>query len=151
MLLAVLALVVRAGALRRTCERMRASSVSVSVGDAAEFDAGRVRFDRVLVDPPCTGLGTLQSRPDLRWRVRREARGELAGLQKRILLAGADALAPGGTLVYSVCTISRAESQGVVEALLDAQPEFSMEQELQLLPHRHRSDGFYIAGLRKRG
>jgi 16S rRNA (cytosine967-C5)-methyltransferase len=141
----------RADALRRTCARMRASSVSVSVGDAAEFDGGLAAFDRVLVDPPCTGLGTLQSRPDLRWRVQRETIGELALLQKRILGAGADGLAPGGTLVYSVCTISREESRGVVDALLEARPEFSMERELQLLPHRDRSDGFFIAVLRRRG
>ena len=70
----------------------------------------------MLVDPPCSGLGTLQSRPDLRWQPRRGELEELAALQSQLLRAGVDALAPGGTLVYSVCTISRIESAGVVES-----------------------------------
>ena len=138
----------RAAALRRTCGRMRASSVEVKVGDAAELDDGAGTFDKVLVDPPCSGLGTLQSRADLRWRVTPETLQELAALQKRIVAAGAQALAPGGALVYSVCTIARAESEAVVQALLEQHSELSVEHELQLLPHRDRTDGFYIAVLR---
>src|SRR4051812_5163880 len=98
----------RAEALRRTAERLRAESVHVVVGDAVDF-ATDTPFDRVLVDPPCSGLGTLQSRPDLRWRASPEQIAELAGLQERILTAGERALRPGGALVYSVCTLSTAE------------------------------------------
>jgi 16S rRNA (cytosine967-C5)-methyltransferase len=94
----------------------------------------------VLVDPPCSGLGTLQSRPDIRWRSSPDAIGELQTLQRQILAAGEGVLAPGGTLVYSVCTISRAESQDVVGA--------AAERELQLMPDRDRTDGFFIARLR---
>jgi 16S rRNA (cytosine967-C5)-methyltransferase len=134
------------------------------VGDAAApRDEGR--FDRVLVDPPCSGLGTLQSRPDLRWRARPESIAELAVLQARILAAGASALAPGGVLVYSVCTISRTEGEGVVEGFLCEHSDFSAEPlgagepELRgvrsgpgalLLPHRNGTDGFFIARLRRR-
>ena len=74
-------------------------------------------YDRVLVDPPCSGLGTLQSRPDLRWRTSPERIAETAALQARILRAAARATAPGGTVVYSVCTISRREGEEVVDAL----------------------------------
>ena len=74
----------RAAALERTRARMRASCVRVEVGDAA-IPRTDGPFDRILVDPPCSGLGTLQSRPDLRWRARPEAVGELAALQARIL------------------------------------------------------------------
>ncbi len=95
----------RAAALERTCARMRAT-VRVEVGDAATPRTDGP-FDRILVDAPCSGLGTLQSRPDLRWRRRPEAIAELAALQARILAAAAPSLALGGTLVYSVCTISR--------------------------------------------
>jgi 16S rRNA (cytosine967-C5)-methyltransferase len=138
----------RAAALERTVARMRTSCVRVEVGDGAIPRTDGL-FNRVLVDPPCSGLGTLQSRPDLRWRARPEAIGELAALQARILAAGAQALAPGGTIVYSVCTVSRAESEGVVDAFLREHGDFMAEQRLQLLPHRDGTDGFYIARLRR--
>jgi 16S rRNA (cytosine967-C5)-methyltransferase len=154
----------RAAALERTVARMRASCARVEVRDAAARHAGG-EFDRVLVDPPCSGLGTLQSRPDLRWRVRPEAIGELADLQARILVAGASALAPGGTLAYSVCTISPAEGVDVVDRFLREHGDFSPEDlvserpelagaesgpGVQLLPHRDGTDGFFIARLRRR-
>ena len=138
----------RAAALERTTARLRATSVRVEVGDAAA-ERSDGPFDRVLVDPPCSGLGTLQSRPDLRWRARPEAIGELAALQAGILAAGARVLGPGGTLAYSVCTISRAEGPDVIERFLDAHPEFSGEDARQLLPHRDGTDGFFIARLRR--
>jgi 16S rRNA (cytosine967-C5)-methyltransferase len=103
------------------------------------------------VDPPCTGLGTLQSRPDVRWRATPEAIGDLSSLQLRILAAGAAALRPGGVLVYSVCTTSRAESEEVIERFLSGHREFRAERSFQLLPHRHGTDGFYLARLRHHG
>ena len=154
----------RDAALDRTAARLRASSVRVEVGDAAEARTDGP-FDRVLVDPPCSGLGTLQSRPDLRWRARPEAVAELAALQARILAAGAEAVVPGGLLVYSVCTISRAEGARLIEAFLREHGDFiaddliSERPELrharsgpgvQLLPHRDSTDGFFIARLRRK-
>ena len=138
----------RASALERTVARMRTACVRVEVGDAAVPRADGP-FDRILVDPPCSGLGTLQSRPDLRWRARPEATGELAALQARILAAGAQALARGGTLVYSVCTISRAESEDVIAGFLREHGDFALDEHVQLLPHRDRTDGFFIARLRR--
>ncbi len=135
----------RAAALRRTCRRMHAECVEVLVGDAAAGDFEGEPFDRVLVDPPCSGLGTLQSRPDIRWRARPESIRELAEIQLRILRAGAAATAPGGRLVYSVCTISRAEGPDVVRRLLEDNPALTLESERQLLPHRDSTDGFFIA------
>jgi 16S rRNA (cytosine967-C5)-methyltransferase len=138
----------RAAALERTCARMRTSSVRVEVGDAA-IPRNDGPFDRILVDAPCSGLGTMQSRPDLRWRRRPEAIAELAALQARILAAGARSLTPGGALVYSVCTISRAESDDVIEAFLREHGDYSLQQCVQLLPHRDDTDGFFIACLRR--
>jgi 16S rRNA (cytosine967-C5)-methyltransferase len=138
----------RAESLRQTCARMRAGCVRVEVGDAAEPRRGE-RFDRLLVDPPCSGLGTLQSRPDVRWRANPGSVDELAELQRRILDAGAAALAEGGVLVYSVCTISRAEGDDVVDAFLDGREDFTAEDRRQLLPHRDGTDGFFIARLRR--
>ena len=136
----------RAAALERTVARMHATCVRVEVGDAVVPRADG-SFDRILVDPPCSGLGTLQSRPDLRWRARPEATRELAAFQARILAAGARALAPGGTLVYSVCTISRAESEDVIDAFVRDHADFSLDRQIQLLPHRDGTDGFFIARL----
>jgi len=103
----------------------------------------------VLVDSPCSGLGTLQSRPDIRWRATPDSIAQLAGLQLRILGAGAVATAPGGALVYSVCTISRPEADELIEAFLADHPQFDVEESLQLLPHRDGTDGFFVARLRR--
>jgi 16S rRNA (cytosine967-C5)-methyltransferase len=129
----------RADALRRTCERMRATNVRVEIGDAAQFVADEP-FDRVLVDPPCSGLGTLQGHPDLRWRASPEAIEEMAVAQEAILAAAVAALRPGGTLVYSTCTLSPRENERVV-----AGAGLRLESARLVLPHRDRTDGFYIA------
>jgi 16S rRNA (cytosine967-C5)-methyltransferase len=138
----------RAQALARTCEQMGATNVRVRREDGREIDAGQ--FDRVLVDPPCSGLGTLQTRPDLRWQPRRGELTKLAAQQAQLLRAAAGALAPGGTLVYSVCTISRIESDAVVDDLLARDERFVCEQRRQLLPSRDGTDGFFIARLSRR-
>ena len=70
-------------------------------------------FDRVLLDAPCSGLGVLRRRPEARWRIDRRAVDELAGLQRALLAEAARAVAPGGRLVYSVCTLTRAETTAV--------------------------------------
>jgi 16S rRNA (cytosine967-C5)-methyltransferase len=139
----------RAAELRRTCERLHADRVHVETGDAIQ-PRSDAPFDAVLVDPPCSGLGTLQGRPDLRWRARPEAIAELAGLQLRILTAGGGALAPGGTLVYATCTVSPQENEQVVERFLADHADFALDERmLQLLPHRDRTDGFFLARLRR--
>ncbi|MTD43503.1 16S rRNA (cytosine(967)-C(5))-methyltransferase RsmB [Conexibacter sp. W3-3-2] len=122
----------RAGVLQRTCERLHARNVTVVVADASRFQTDRP-FDRVLLDPPCSGLGTLRSHPDLRWRVTEAAITQLAALQDRMLQAARGALKPGGTLVYSTCTISREEERLVGD------------ERFQTLPHRDGTDGFYVA------
>jgi 16S rRNA (cytosine967-C5)-methyltransferase len=145
----------RAGGLARSAERMGAGNVRVLQGDARLLCApggplGPDGFDRVLVDPPCSGLGTLRSRPDLRWHVDPEQLAPLAGIQGELLATAAGQLRPGGALVYSVCTISRHESGDVVEAFLAGHPEFALDRSWLLLPHVEGSDGFYIARLHRR-
>ena len=122
----------RARALRTTCERMRAMNVSVVTADAKAFD-GEQGFDRVLLDPPCSGLGTLRSHPDLRWRASPEGIERLAAEQDALLAAARRALKRGGTLVYSVCTLSPGEERLVTDAVQ------------RTFPHVHGTDGFYIA------
>jgi 16S rRNA (cytosine967-C5)-methyltransferase len=143
----------RADELRATCERLRARSVRVRVGDArqpVETDA----FDRVLVDPPCSGLGTLQARPDLRWRVTEGDVEELAALQAEILDAAVDALRPGGTLVYSTCTLSPRENEEQIAALTRRRSVWEhpgMPSVRVTMPHRDGTAGFFVARLRRAG
>jgi 16S rRNA (cytosine967-C5)-methyltransferase len=156
----------RAQALQRTIVRMHATIATVESKDAGELGAYGPQFSRILVDAPCSGLGTLQSRPDLRWRASPEAVQALAGEQARLLSAAALALAPGGTLVYSTCTISQAENEHQIGAFLDEHREFAAidlqprfpawahphsRNELLALPHVQGSDGFFIAALMRDG
>jgi 16S rRNA (cytosine967-C5)-methyltransferase len=158
----------RAAELERTARRLRTTCVRVVLADAAQPLAGEAQFDRVLVDPPCSGLGTLQARADLRWRVTAEQVPELARTQAAILAAGAAAVRPGGVLVYSTCTISPSENERQILAFLESNPDFGLDDAgaadagvgaigspsmgghaLLTLPHRDRTAGFFVARLRR--
>ncbi|MGA2007859.1 MAG: 16S rRNA (cytosine(967)-C(5))-methyltransferase RsmB [Solirubrobacteraceae bacterium] len=156
----------RAQALVRTAARMGAVNVSVETGDAGAPRRAGERFSRVLLDAPCSGLGTLQSRPDLRWRASPAAVQSLTAVQARLLSAAAAACAPGATLVYSTCTISPAENEHQIAAFLDAHPEFvptdlqarhpawahpHAADQLLALGHVQGSDGFFIAAMVRTG
>jgi 16S rRNA (cytosine967-C5)-methyltransferase len=161
----------RAGALARTAQRLGTAAVRVELGDAADARPEGAVFDRVLVDPPCSGLGVLQARPDLRWRMTPERIAAMAAAQAAILGAGAQALRPGGVLVYSTCTISPTENERPIAAFLDSHADFRLDDLagelpalalagggergsapaglLLTLPHRDRTAGFFIARLRR--
>jgi 16S rRNA (cytosine967-C5)-methyltransferase len=140
----------RAGDISRNARRLGAANVQVVVGDAAEPEFGN-GYDRVLVDPPCSDLGTLRSRPDARWRKSPEQVEELAALQGRILDAAVQALRPQGHLVYSTCTVSPPENERQIEAFLARHPAVRPADRpfVQTLPHRDRTDGFFIATFEK--
>jgi 16S rRNA (cytosine967-C5)-methyltransferase len=151
----------RARQLRGVLARMRVGNVEVQVADAQASRPAGESFDRVLVDAPCSGLGTLQGHPDLRWRAGERQIEELAELQCKILLAAAQAVSPGGTLVYSTCTISHAENERQIELFLDCHPDFATEPAssaalrdgsgpfLSTLPDRDHTAGFFVAKLRR--
>jgi 16S rRNA (cytosine967-C5)-methyltransferase len=124
----------RAQALMAQAERLHASSVRVQVADAKDITPDLLggTFDRILVDPPCSGLGTLRSHPDLRWHATPESIEGLRVEQEAIVAAARGLLSPGGRLVYSTCTLSPREE--IVEGTT-----------IRTLPHRDGTDGFYIA------
>jgi 16S rRNA (cytosine967-C5)-methyltransferase len=136
----------RAKALEANCQRLGADNVRVLVQDAK---AKVGSFDRVLLDPPCSDLGTLQSRPDVRWRKDLSLIERVAAQQAELLDVAAEQVRPGGTLVYSTCTISASENEERVEAFLTDHPDFRRGRAVQLLPHRDRTDGFFIARLER--
>lgn len=126
-------------------------------------DKYREKADRVLVDAPCSGLGVLRRKLDLRWRKRAEDLQKLPVLQSRILESAAACVRPGGVLVYSTCTMNDGENSQVIQQFLQAHQEFKAENLgnlcglsqpgpfIQLLPQNDELDGFFIARLRKEG
>jgi 16S rRNA (cytosine967-C5)-methyltransferase len=123
----------RAAEVAAQAARLGLRSVTVIEADATE--AGMAPgFDRVLLDAPCSDLGALSSRPDARWRKSPATIERLVEVQSELLQRGLEALRPGGTLVYSTCTISRRENEGRIDA----------EYSVQLRPDRDRTTGFFI-------
>ena len=142
----------RARELEENCRRLGADNVTVVHADATQLSPELTGFDRVLVDAPCSGLGVLAGRPDLRWRAR-----PLPELQRELLRVAAERVRPGGSILYSVCTINPEENEAIVEAsglrvepLGDEWPQFrhpTRPEFLLTLPHVHHTSGFFIARL----
>lgn len=143
----------RARELEESARRVGLDNVTVVNADARELPAELTGFDRVLVDAPCSGLGVLASRPDLRWRAQ-----PLPELQLELLRVASERVKPGGSVTYSVCTIAAAENEDVVDAsglqvepLGDNWPEFAHPRRpefLLTLPDKHGTAGFFVANLR---
>ncbi|MFZ7103116.1 MAG: 16S rRNA (cytosine(967)-C(5))-methyltransferase RsmB [Peptococcaceae bacterium] len=153
--------------IQETCRRLGITNVITGLKDArylAEIIAEPV--DGALVDAPCSGLGVLGRRPDARWRKKPQDIIELQAMQKAILAETAKLVKPGGTLVYSTCTITKEENQDVVTEFLQKNGDFYPDDELrrflpypasdcregwiQFLPFKHRTDGFFIARLKRK-
>jgi 16S rRNA (cytosine967-C5)-methyltransferase len=143
----------RARELEANCKRLGATNVRVVNADALSLQDDLGEFDRVLVDAPCSGLGVLDARPDLRWRGK-----PLPDLQRDLLRVAAERVRPGGAVAYSVCTVNADENEAVVDAtglepdaLGKEWPQFAHARRpefLLTLPHRDLTSGFFIARLR---
>jgi len=107
--------------------------------------------DRVLVDAPCTGLGTVRHKPEIKYRPWDKSLEELPGKQLDILKTASGYVKRGGTLVYSTCTIVKRENEDVIAGFLAHRPDFMLEEMKQLLPDRDGTDGFFICKMRREG
>jgi 16S rRNA (cytosine967-C5)-methyltransferase len=146
-------------------ERLGVSNAKPVQADASKSDAlPRIEADLVLVDPPCTGTGLFHKTPSSKWRLSPRSIDNMARLQKRILWNSAQRLKEGGTLVYSTCSITVEENEEVIQSLIDRMPEYQlvesnprigdpglrgMNKAQRLYPHKHASNGFFIAKLVK--
>lgn len=143
-------------------ERLQLSIIETTVGDALtlaeRYPAGS--FDRILLDAPCSGLGVIRRKPDLKWNKSMADIKEIVQLQQQLLQNISTLLKPDGILVYSTCTIERSENEAIVESFLHQNKEFEVvpfapltanhaTTGVQILPQDFHSDGFYIAALRK--
>ncbi len=159
----------RLGLIRREVDRLGLGNLRLLARDVAKgFDLhGRLRFPRILVDAPCSGLGVLRRNPDARWNARAEDVARLADGGLSILSSAARYVEDGGVLVYSVCTLTPEETQGVIERFREGHPEFEPEDARAYLPplaaelvdasgalaswpHLHGCDGFFAVRLRRR-
>jgi 16S rRNA (cytosine967-C5)-methyltransferase len=151
----------RARQVADNAERLGLRNLPVVVADGTDPPFRAARFAGVLVDAPCSGLGALRRRPDARWRIRPEDVGRLAALQRRLLGPAAGLVAPGGVLVYSVCTLTRAETVDVGGWLADelrsgwevlgppGPPWEPHGRGALLLPQAAGTDGMYLSAYRR--
>lgn len=156
----------KVGLIRDNIARSQMKNIEAVRQDALIFDqASKEKADIVIADLPCSGLGVIGKKTDIKYKMAKETQDELSKLQRDILSAVQNYVKPGGTLVYSTCTISEAENMGNVRWFLENYPEFKSvsfdeilcdelkgsvrDGCLQLLPGIHKSDGFFIAKFRK--
>ncbi|HEY0826508.1 MAG TPA: 16S rRNA (cytosine(967)-C(5))-methyltransferase RsmB, partial [Bacilli bacterium] len=154
--------------IRSQAERLGLSCIETMVSDAKELSKQFAdhSFDRILLDAPCSGLGVIRRKPDLKWTKKEADISAIAEMQLELMNSIQPLLRPGGVLVYSTCTLQYEENQAVIEQFLKQQPSYALDPALeqlltkavagesvatpgmiQILPHQHHSDGFFIARL----
>lgn len=150
--------------LQQNCDRLGLNSIKIRLGDSREFKDFQDQADRVLLDVPCSGLGTLHRHADARWRQTPENILPLTQLQTELIDQTAFWVKAGGTLVYSTCTINPVENEEIVRNFLATHSNWQIrvpkeeiylqfrknhQPWLQILPHHHNMDGFFIAQLQR--
>ncbi|ACK71447.1 sun protein [Gloeothece citriformis PCC 7424] len=150
--------------VQQNAERLQLNSIRICEGDSRHLTQFRETADRVLLDAPCSGLGTLHKRPDIRWRQTPEKIAELSQLQTELLEETATWVKPKGILVYATCTLNPLENERVIAAFLDRHPSWHIQTPssdntvaafatpsgwIKVLPHQHQMDGFFMVKLVK--
>ncbi len=150
--------------LKENTERLQLQSIEVCVGDSRSLSQFKNSADRVLLDAPCSGLGTLHRHADARWRQTPQTVEELSILQRELLEQTSTWVKPGGVLVYATCTLHPRENEQVMQGFLADRPEWQIDPPqpnsiaaafatsagwLKVFPHQHQMDGFFMVPLRK--
>jgi 16S rRNA (cytosine967-C5)-methyltransferase len=150
--------------LQQNLDRLQLSTVQILTGDSCSFPELINTADRVLLDAPCSGLGTLHRRADARWQKTPEQIQELALLQAKLLANTATWVKPGGVLVYATCTVCSIENEDIIEPFLKTHPDWQIERPsadfplahlasdngwIKVWPHRQQMDGFFMVKLRR--
>lgn len=149
----------RSAMIARQAERLGHGSIRATTGDSTLIQG---EFDRVLLDAPCSGLGTIGRKPDLKWRASEDGIRELATVQRKLLRAAAMRVRPGGVLVYAACTLSAEENERQIASLLEEREDFvpfpwqgapengnASQAQARILPQHFGGDGFFVARLRR--
>ncbi|MEG3909005.1 16S rRNA (cytosine(967)-C(5))-methyltransferase [Microcoleus sp. w2-18bC1] len=148
--------------LKENADRLQMKSIKIHTGDSRHFPEFVNLADRVLLDAPCSGLGTLHRRADARWRHTPENIQTQSQLQSELLANAATFVKPGGVLVYATCTIHPLENETVIRSFLDSNPHWQIEPPtidlpvqpspegwVKVWPHRHHMDGFFMVRLKQ--
>lgn len=149
--------------VQANAQRLQLRSIQTCVGDSLELEQFREKGDRVLLDAPCSGLGTLHKRPDIRWRQTPDKIEELSRLQTDLLKQVSTWVKPKGIIVYATCTLNLLENEKVIKSFLSTHPHWSIEIPpsfsgshfatsggwLKIFPQRHNMDGFFLVRLKK--
>lgn len=136
--------------LRDNIERSGLTNIEAVCQDATVYDPDKKKSaDIVIADLPCSGLGVLGKKPDLRYKMNEKTEADLVELQRKILSVVKDYVKPDGKLLYSTCTIHREENEGNVEWFLKEYPEFELVKDKQMIPGKDTGDGFYIAIIKR--
>ncbi|BBA78707.1 rRNA SAM-dependent methyltransferase [cyanobacterium endosymbiont of Rhopalodia gibberula] len=154
----------RLNKLQANAQRLHLKSIRIVAGDSRQFDQFTAMADRVLLDAPCSGLGTLHRHPDIRWRHNPEKVKKLSKLQQELLEKTATWVKPRGVLVYATCTLNCLENELIIKQFLDTHTTWYIEPPLphsplcnwvtslgwiKILPHQHQMDGFFLVKLKK--
>ncbi len=151
----------RLNKVRENAARLQLQSIQIEVGDSRNFAQFASIADKVLLDAPCSGLGTLHKRPDIRWRQISQSIKELFSLQRELLEQAATWVKPNGILVYATCTLNLLENEKIVQSFLENHPNWSIQSPtdvttknwvkpegwIKVYPHRHDMDGFFMVRL----
>lgn len=140
----------RLSELKKRAARAEVFNLRVEEWEGTGLPAKNLRCDGVLVDAPCSGVGTWQRHPHARWTTTADDVRELAAVQKQILNAAAVAVKPGGSLVYAVCTLTRSETDDVVDAFYKTHPDFSLEFRRTIWPQEVNANGMFVARFHRR-